>query len=318
MKKTAFGGVALLFFVAGSIITLPVLAQEKPSATVPVSMTVTLNVLGDKRMPEVQRDDVMVRQGKDRLRVTTWEPARGARAGLDLFILIDDACDASLGSQLDDLRAFINAQPPTTSVGVGYMRNAGVLIAQNFTQDHALAAKALRLPLGSAGAFGSPYLSVIDLMKRWPGHPNRREVLMVADGIDRARGRSSSRSPGNFPDVDTASNVAQRTGTLVHTIYAPGVGHLRRNFFESTNGQNGLAKLADQSAGESFALGLQSAVSFKPYLDDLQKILDNQYILGFEAKQGKKAGLQRVSLTTEIAGVELVAADNVWVPTAGR
>jgi hypothetical protein len=279
-------------------------------------MTVTLNVLGDKRMPEVNRGDVMVKQGKDRLRVTDWTPARGDRAGLDLFVLIDDACDPSLGSQLDDLRTFINAQPPTASVGVGYMRNATVQIVQNLTTDHAQAANALRLPMASVGAYGSPYLSVIDLMKRWPAHPNRREVVMVTDGIDRARRGPRFRGLGTIPDVNSASDVAQRTGTIVHTIYAPGVGRLHRNFWEATNGQNGIAKLSDESGGESYFLGLQSPVSFKPYLDAVQKILDNQYRLGFLAKPGKKAGLQYVTLSTEVAGVELASADAVWVPAA--
>ena len=50
---------------------------------------------------------------------------------------------------LDDLKTFINAQPSTTLVGVGYMRNATVQIVQDLTTDHAAAAKALRLPLGS-------------------------------------------------------------------------------------------------------------------------------------------------------------------------
>ena len=39
------------------------------------------------------------------------------------------ATDTSLGSQLDDVRGFINAQPATTSVGVGYTRNGTVQIA---------------------------------------------------------------------------------------------------------------------------------------------------------------------------------------------
>ncbi len=137
---------------------LPVWAQdETPVTTMPVRMTVTLRVLGDnKRMPEVKREDVIVRQSKDRLKVTGWTPARDNQAALDLFILIDDASDPSLGSQLDDLRTFINAQPPTTSVGVGYMRNGTVQITQNFTTDHSLASKALRLPIASSGAGGVP------------------------------------------------------------------------------------------------------------------------------------------------------------------
>jgi hypothetical protein len=230
-----------------------------------------------------------------------------------LFILIDDACDSSLGSQLDDLRSFITAQLSTTSVGVGYMRNGTVQMVQNFTTEHAQAAKALRLPVGSMGAYGSPYLSLIDLMKRWPEHPNRREVIMVSDGIDRARHR---RNALLNPDVDSASDVAQRTGTIVHSIYVPGAGHWRRNFWEANNGENGLAKLSDATGGESFFLGRQSPVSIKSYLDAVQKILDNQYLLGFAAKPGGKAGLQRVTLSTELAGVDFAYADAVWVPVA--
>ena len=148
--------------------------KENTTATaVPVRMTVTLSVLEDRRMPDVGRQDVMVKQGKERVRVTGWKHAGGDGVGLDLFILIDDASDSRLGSQLNDLRDFINAQPSTTSVGIGYMRNATVDIVQNFTSDHAQAAKAVRLPTGSVGAFGSPYLSAVNLMNRWPQHANR-------------------------------------------------------------------------------------------------------------------------------------------------
>src|SRR5271163_2141448 len=157
---------------AAVFLSVSYLPAQEPSVTalVPVTMTVTANVDSDKRMPEIDQKDVLVKLGKEPLQVTEWAPAQGDRAGLDLFILIDDASDTSLGMHLDDLRTFINAQPTTTSVGVGYMRNATVQIVQNFTTEHAAAAKSIRLPMGSAGAFGSPYLSAIDLMKRWPAH----------------------------------------------------------------------------------------------------------------------------------------------------
>jgi hypothetical protein len=279
------------------------------TTTVPVQIAVTPNVASDKRLPRINPEDIVVKQGKQRLQVMEWIPAQGDRAGLDLFILIDDATSPRLGSNLDELRTFINAQPPTTSVGVGYMRNATVQIAQNLTTDHAAAAKALRLPLGSAGAYGSPYLSVINLMKRWPENQNRREVVMITDGIDRARGGPRWRGFSNNPDVGSASAVAMRTGTIIHTI-SPGSGRLHRN------GQMGIAKLADITGGESFFLGLQSPVSIKPYLDDLQRVLDNRYWLSFSAKPGTKPGLQYVTLSTEVAGVEFSAPDAVWVPAA--
>jgi hypothetical protein len=295
---------------------LPVWAQDEiPATTTPVRMTITLRVLGDhKRMPEVNREDVIVRQSRDRLQVTGWTPARDNQAALGLFILIDDASDPSLGSQLDDFRTFINAQPPTTSVGIGYMRNGTVQISQNFTTDHSLASKALRPPIASSGAWGSPYLSVIDLMKRWPEDSNRREVIMVTDGIDRFRGGPRYRGLSFIsPDVDSASSVAQSTGTIIHTIFTRGVGRLGRNFWAITNGQNGIAKLSDETGGESYYLGTQSPVSFQSFLDDLQKTLDNQYLLEFRAIPGGKSGPHYVQLSTEVAGVELDSADSVWM-----
>lgn len=292
-------------------------AQQSATQNVSVRMTVTANVADGKRLPELNAEDVQVKRGDSRLPVHELVPARGGRAGLDLFVLIDDAADSSFGTHLNELRAFVKEQPSTTSIGVGYMRNATVQIVQNFTTDKEAAAKAIRLPLGSAGAYGSPYLSVIDLMKRWPESSNRREVLMITDGVDRARG-GSRHGLNIYPDVDSASAVAQRTGTMIHTIYTPGVGRMHHNFFEATNGQMGIAKLAEETGGESFYMGLQAPVSFGPYLEQLQRTLNNQYLLSFSATPEKKAGPQYVSLSTEVAGVEFAAADSVWVSAGAR
>jgi hypothetical protein len=314
MRRNLIQRLAMVFFMFLGLV--PLQAQEKTStATTPVQMTVTVRVLGEnKRMPEVTREDVMVRQGKDRLQVTGWTPVGGDQGRLDLFILIDDAVNPSIGAQFNDLRDFINSLPPSAAVGVGYMRNGTVQIAQDLTNNHDQAARALRLPFASSGAYGSPYLSVIDLMKRWPESSNRREIVMITDGIDRFRSGPRYRGLGFIsPDVDSASAVAQRTGTIIHTVFTRGVGRRGNNYWEITNGQNGMAKLSDETGGESFFLGTQNPVSFRPYLDSLQRSFDNRYLLEFNAVPGKKAGLQPVKLVTEVAGVELDSADSVWV-----
>jgi hypothetical protein len=345
MKRQKSIFVVLLVLLGLGLATLGMRGQEKSSpGTVPVHMVVMVEPLrdSDNTVPALSREDVKVRQGKNNLQVTGWIPARGDQAGLQLFILIDDTCDTTLGGQLDDLRAFIKAQPATTWIGVGYMRNAGVNIVQNFTTDKDQAAKAVRLPLGSLGASDSPYLSLISLLQGWPENKMRRSVIMVTDGIDRLRGLSTASgtaSPsrmgpgpataGNFgrgyqtmpsisPDVDRASSAAQRYGVIINSIYFPGVGRAARNYYDLNNGQNGMAKLADETGGESFYLGLQTPVSFKPYFDRLQLILDNQYFLVFQAIPGKKDGLQRVKISTEVPKVEIVSADNVWVPAAAQ
>jgi hypothetical protein len=223
--------------------------------------------------------------------------------------LIDDSANTSLGSQLEDLRQFINSQPATTKVGVGYMRDGTVDIAQNLTEDHSRAAKALRLPFGNEGAIASPYFSLVDLIKRWPDSAVRREILMISDGIDRYWGSG----PGDSY-VDDAVEQAQRAGIIVFSIYSPGVGHYGHSFWRVNWGQNYLSRLSDETGGESYYLGSGAPVSFSPYLDDLAHRLLHQYLLTFLAKPVKKAGLQSVKLRTEVPNAELVAADRVYVP----
>ncbi len=305
---------ALSMAVASSSLLL---AQQPAAGTTPVSMVVTVEPLTGKRPAVVHREDVRVYQRKQRLDVTGWQPARGPHAALGLFILIDETNSTSLGSQLGDIRDFINAQPSTTSVGIGYMANATVKIAQNFTNDHASAAQALRLPLGTTSAMDSPYLSLMDLIKRWPHSNARREVLMITDGIDRFRLRGRLMGlPSISVDAQSAGARAQRDRVIVHTLYSPGTSHAFRNFWIANMGVNNLSMVADVTGGSSYFLGYNNPPSFKPWLDRLTNILDNQFWLTFEAKPGKKAGLQYIRLETEVPGAELVSADSVYVPAA--
>jgi hypothetical protein len=107
---------------------------------------------------------------------------------------------------LNDLRQFIETQPPTTAIGIGYMRNATVDVLQDPTTDHAKAAQALRLPFGSGGVMPSPFLSLSDLIKRWPASRARHEVLLVTSGIDPLGGGTAN------PYLDSAIEHAQRAG----------------------------------------------------------------------------------------------------------
>jgi hypothetical protein len=304
LKPSLFVVIALLAFSS------PATSQE-PSAAgmVPVHMVITAEARHGAQEPDLNREDVTVYLGRTRTQVADWAPLRGEHAGLELFLLLDDSSDVSLGSQLEDLRQFILLQPPTTLIGIGYMRDGGVDTVQNFTADHLQAAKALRLPLGTFGAFASPYLSLSDLLKRWPESPLRHEVLMITDGIDRFGGVG----PAN-PYVDTAIEQAQKAGVLVHSIFASGVGHFGRMQWPVYWGQNYLSEIATETGGQAYFLGYETPVSFAPYLQDLSRRLNHQYLLTFLAKPEKKPGLQRVRVRTEVPNVELVAATKVFVP----
>jgi hypothetical protein len=270
-----------------------------------------VEALHGTEVPDIKLEDVTVRQGKERAQVTDWIALREDRAGLELFVLLDEALNpTSLGTQLEDLRQFINSQPDTTAIGVGYMRDGTVDIVQNLTSEHAQAARALRLPLGNVGVMASPYLSIGDLIKRWPEGRVRREVLVVSDGIDRFGGVG----PAN-PYVDTVIEQAQRAGIIIHAIYATGVGHYGHTYWSFYWGQNYLSEVASETGGEAYFLGFGNPVSFAPYLEDLNRRLTHQYLLTFLAKPEKKPGLQSVKIRTEVSNAELVAADRVYVPS---
>ena len=285
-----------------------VLAQENiPVPTVSVQMTVTVEPRQEK-VPELNQEDVMVFQKDDRLRVTNLGPCRGEDSALELFVLIDDASGWSLGSQLNDIRQFIETEPATTSIGIGYMRNATVDILQGLTADHTKAAKTLRLPFGSAGIMPSPFLSLSDLIKRWPASPARHEVVLVTSGVDPLGGGLAN------PYLDSAIEHAQRAGVIVYAIYTPSAGHFGHSFWRMNWGQNHLAQIAEETGGEAYMLGFGPPVSFAPYLTEVAEHLAHQYLVTFLIKPGDKAGFQAVRLTTEVPNAELLAASKVYVP----
>ena len=316
--------------------------ENASSGTAQVSMVITDQALNDTdEMTVLRPENVQVRQGRTPLKVDQLIPAKDQNAALQLFILIDETTIAqSVGNNLNDLRDFINAQPSSTAIGVGYMSNANVQIVQNLTNDHALAAKSIRLPRGTLSAMDSPYLSLISLLNGWPQSKVRRQVLLLTDGIDRLRGErpgptatpsrgTPSRMPGpssgplgTMPtisvDADRTSNLSQRFGVIVHSIFVTGVGRHGRNAWEAQLGQAGIAKIADETGGEYFSLGTRDPVSFRPFLDRLQRILDNQYFLLFQIAPRRNEGLQRVNISTDLPNFEIAAANNVWVPAATR
>jgi hypothetical protein len=308
-------------------------AQEKSAgASAEVHVVITdSGAQADSEIPRLKQDEVRVKQGKTNLQVTQLIPAQGDNAALQLMILIDDTLNTqAVGNNLTDLKEFIKTQPATTLIGVAYMSNAGASIAQNFTNDHDAAANAVRLPRGTFSTMDSPYLSLISLVKAWPQQKVRREVLIVSDGLDRLRGNqptSAQLGPNYGPtyhslpqisvDATSASEISQRYNVLVYSIYSPGIGRAGRSQMDLLTGLSGLSKIAEETGGETYSLGTTNAVSFKPYLEQFQKSLDNQYYLVFRATPKKKAGLQRVKIETELPKSEILAPDNVWVPAGG-
>jgi hypothetical protein len=296
-------------FLAASLALLASLASVSVrAADGPVTMTVT--AVGKKGAPPaIKKDDIQPFEGKERVQVADWR--RGEN--LYLAILIDDSLDTEAASQWNDLRAFINNQPQDTLVAVAYARNGSAMIAQDFTPDHALAAKALRIPLGSLGAFSSPYLAVQDWLKRWPSTSgdHRSSLILISSGIDYFRGGFEPLDP----DLDSTIERAQKENINVWTIYYPGGGHVSRGYFRVFNAQANLSKLSEETGAETYYLGFERPVSLRSYFDEIQEHLNNQYLLSFANRGGGKKGkFQRVRVTSEVPNVDFLTPSEVFLP----
>jgi VWFA-related protein len=308
-RKMRLQGALLLAGMAASALT-PVPARSAPPE--PSALTVTVTAAGTKDTPAraVKKDDVQPYQGKERMQVADW------RRGETLFlaVLIDDSLRSSIANQWNDLRAFVMAQPPSTYIAVAYARNGTAMVAQDFTQDHALAAKALRLPLGGGGAFASPYLALQDWMKRWPESRERKSILLFSSGINYFRGGSAIADP----DLDSTIERAQKENINIWTIYTRDAWS-GRGSFRTFNTQSNLARLSGETGAKAYYLGFGEPINLKPYFDEIQMYLNNQYLLTFDSGNGRgkrKGRFDRFHVTTELPNTKFLTPSAVFLPAS--
>jgi VWFA-related protein len=306
MKNFRIAAAGFVFGVLAC--ALPAVAQQGDTATVQTVVTV---VPKKGEAPALRQQNLKVKaNGKDST-VTSWQPLQGDRAGLEFVILIDDSARSSLSLQLADLAKFVQGLPPSTQVGIAYMQNGRAVFTENLTPDHALAAKAIRITNGTPGSNASPYFCLSDLAKHWPSQDrnNRREVLMVTDGVDRYNLRYD---PDN-PYLQSAISDAQRAGIIVYSIYYRDMGRLDRSGYETDAGQNLLIQLTQATGGKLYWQGLGNPVSFRPFLEDLSKRFENQYELGFTAPAKSRPELVGLKVKSDSSHVTIDAPERVPV-----
>ncbi|MGH9717104.1 MAG: hypothetical protein ACRD4R_10315 [Candidatus Acidiferrales bacterium] len=294
------------------LVALPAFARGQNGSS-DGSVTTVVTALGPNYTapPKITSDDVSVYAAKTKLKVTEWERATAEHSKLQLAILIDDAVSpTAIGLQFKDLKHFIEQQPADTEVGIFYAQYGTFTTAAKFSTDHAEVAKKLRLPLGRrSGASPSIYDSLSDLAKKWPGNAKapRREVLVLASGMDLLE-------PGvQDPYFDSAVTNVQKSGVIVNSIY---VGPLRLGLsFFGMIAQGNLGQITSESGGDAFFQGVSTPVSFTPFLQQLDTMLRNQYLITFEAPSSAHHGrLLPINIRVEQNDVKLLYPRKVLVP----
>jgi len=301
------------------LLSAAVSAQTPQPAQNPASNEITVTVTaighGDTAPAPIPIRDVIVHQNNKVRHIAAWEPVNPADPKLDLVIVIDDALANSLATRYEELRTFLAALPAGARVAVAYANRGAIQLAQQTTTDHALAAKALRNPAGVQIDDDSPYESIESLAHGWPARQGRRVMIFISSGVD-IHSAGGGQNPEEWVTMHKAIDAAQNKGVIIYSIFAKPFMSSSVNDFMLQKGQDGLNYLSTQTGGEAFYAGLASDPSFSPYFQEIQKDLDQQYSLTFQAEPGAKAGFDELRVSLESKFPQLRYPARVFVPTA--
>ncbi len=310
MSKSFIWARSMVFFTVASASLLPA-QQEGPQTT---RVLVRADAKGNAAPPLSARDITVNVAGRDLpiVQVTPLQTPRGLSGrnngqAVEVAIVLDEGLRSNFVTNLREITSFVRSTvSPTTSVGVGYMRNGTVVFSKGFSNDPEVVAKSVRIPLGAPGTSASPYFCVQDLVKHWPTQTGAaRVVLMITNGIDYYNGSVSPLNQ-NSPYVDNTIRDAQRADVPVYSIYFG--GRDVNGQFSSASGQNYLSKLAEETGGQTYNQGQITPPSIAPYLRQFQQALSETYSVSF---QDSGRSLQRLKVSTTVPGVKLRAQQQV-------
>jgi hypothetical protein len=287
-----------LFVLTGALVS----AETKPQTDVEVRMILTAADHMNHQPSALKAGDITIMDAT----ITGWVPFERGR-DLELFVVIDDSADYDFGARLQELKRFVSSQPAPVSIGVAYIHDGVLQIAENPTTDHQRAARALRVPSGSKTA--NPYCALSDLIQGWQTKSLRREVVMVTSGID-----GSATGGPVCVSAETATRDAERAGVVFYALYNPANDYLAEPWEKVDSGLVSLASVAYETGGEAYFVGHVPALSIEPFLADITEHLVNQYLVKFRVTPMPDGAFQIIFVTSGSPERELMNPEKVWVP----
>lgn len=134
---------------------------------------------------------------------------------------------------------------------------------------------------------------------------------MITDGVDYYDG--VRHYDPEDPYLQAAINDSVRSKLVVYTIYWRNVGRIDSSLGATDAGQNLMAQLTQAVGGNNYWIGVGNPVSFKPYLEDIARRLNNQYELAFMAPSNGKPQIANFKLKVNAAGAKVDAPQQVLV-----
>ena len=277
---------------------------------------VTLLPKNDQAPPlSIQSQNLQLKVDGKSSSITDLAPAKGPNSPLELVVLMDSSARSSLGTQLNDIAAFVKEMPNNTKIALGYMENGRAALSGPFTSDPQQVLNGLHLPAGAPGTNGSPYFCLSDLAKNWPSHDStaRREVVLITDGVD----EFNLRYDPNDPYVQSAIEDSIRSGLVVYSFYWANRGRVDNSAYENNAGQSLLQEVTQATGGNSYWEGSGNPVSFDPFFHDLRRRFQNQYRVAFSSELKGKPQIQRFSVKLQGIDAKVYAPQQVLVTRGG-
>lgn len=275
-------------------------------------------------LPRLAPADFEITSGKQR-----FPPAR-LYAPAELPTLIALVFEPGAPVELPPLDAFIRHQPANTYVGLFYLEGDAVLTASPFDSDLAKVTAALRPPAAVATAPSSPDAGLARLLHTMEAlPPARKEVLLLAQvagagkavwaqsteaarqtgipiwvipGVARETLQAGGALPGPAPEeIETtrgATSMSYARATMAEEMACDSL--MRDPAFAQALAA--LAALARRSGGKALG-GSRPVVDLRPGLDELRRLLDQQFLLEFTASEPPA----RIRTVRKVAGAKLLA-----------
>ena len=250
--------------------------------------------------------------------ITSVTPVLKGPTGLQLMVVLDSMQMIGGNGQFDSIKKFFNDMPPNVEIGVGYMLQSKVVVAQDFTTDRTLAGNALKTKTREEAASpkndnGNPYSCLRYLAGHWPQvDPGKlRAVLMFTDGIERNNNQSQGGDQLN-PDVDGASRILQAGSIIPYPFYYLDFPLPDPNRPEGgpLEGQQYFSQLTDATAGDPLYEGQFSPGSFDPLLNRLYSTLQAEAVVTVDAP-GAPGKSGRLDIKSTREDIKILAPDTV-------
>ncbi|HEY2933663.1 MAG TPA: hypothetical protein VGK99_18150 [Acidobacteriota bacterium] len=191
-------------------------------------------------------------------------------ANTQLMVLHQDGVGSQSQLQFDSMKKFIRALPGDVDLAVAYFGHGSLSFQSDFTSNHELAARSMRVPLSSASQTSGTYDSLVEAVKKLSQRDGQKILVFFSDGVDTLRDMLTE-TPDQNPMLVKAVKLAKENNVRIYAVYTQAQPFAARERFAGTSYLNYLAR---NTGGKAF---LETTISYDPVFSQIKRDLVGRY-----------------------------------------